>query len=168
MATATLSMQELLEDYVQTQLDLLASNLRFEGIDPANIPESLRVEIQVTLPSGTKITMPSAQKDVFVVMRANERTIEEAQNECRIQELKLDAQSWKSVAQDEANCRSFCQAEKLSWQAEAVLSYGKMQQMSTALTQVNNALQASKTQIKYMMSEMGTRATSVSSVAERL
>ena len=168
MATATLSMQELLEDYVQTQLDLLASNLRFEGIDPANIPESLRVEIQVTLPSGTKITMPSAQKDVFVVMRANERTIEEAQNECRIQELKLDAQSWKSVAQDEANCRSFCQAEKLSWQAEAVLSYGKMQQMSTALTQVNNALQASKTQIKYMMSEMGTRATSVSSMAERL
>lgn len=168
MATATLSMQELLEDYVQTQLDLLASNLRFEGIDPANIPESLRVEIQVTLPSGTKITMPSAQKDVFVVMRANERTIEEAQNECRIQELKLDAQSWKSVAQDEANCRSFCQAEKLSWQAEAVLSYGKMQQMSTALTQVNNALQASKSQIKYMMSEMGTHATSVSSMAERL
>ena len=168
MATATLSMQELLEDYVQTKLDLLASKLRFEGIDPANIPETLRVEIQVTLPSGTKITIPSAQKDVFVVMRANERTFEEAQKECQIQELKLDAQSWKSVAHDEANCRSFCQAEKLSWQAEAVLSYGKMQQLSTALTQVNNALQASKKQIKYMMSEMGARTTSVSSMAERL
>lgn len=168
MATTKLSIQELLEDYVQTHLNLLASNLRFEGIDPANIPESLRIEIQVTLSSGTRITVPAVQKDVFVVMRANERTFEETQKESQIQELKLDAQSWKGVAEEEAKCRSFFQAEKLAWQAEAVLCYGKLHASCTALTQVKNTLKSAKAQINHMMSEMKTRTDSVVSMAEKL